>query len=93
MATASARSGRVALRKFATEWLALRSDLEDTTRELYDWLLKKHILPTFGDVSIAGMFRERIGLFDAGSDIGSWGHIYDDEIEPWPEEEEPLNHE
>ena len=40
------RRARVTLQEYAGQWLAHRPDLAVRTRELYGWLLDRHILPT-----------------------------------------------
>lgn len=45
-------AGRVLFREYATAWVAER-DLADTTRERYDFALRKHLLPTFGNSEVA----------------------------------------
>jgi len=37
---------------YADEWLGARHDLAVRTVELYRWLLRRHITPTFGDVPL-----------------------------------------
>ncbi len=37
---------------YATRWLAERSTLRPRTREQYDYLLRVHVLPTFGDLEL-----------------------------------------
>lgn len=59
------RDSRVTLRKFASEWLAHRPDLGERTAELYEWLLEKHILPTFGDVPLADISPSAVRVWNA----------------------------
>jgi integrase len=40
-------AGRVTVGEYATRWMSNRADLRPRTRELYSWLLHKHLLPTF----------------------------------------------
>jgi integrase len=47
------RAADVTLAAFTERWLANRSQLRPTTRELYERLLRLHILPTFGDLRLA----------------------------------------
>jgi hypothetical protein len=49
------RRARVTLKEYAGQWLVHRPDLAVRTRELYGWLLDKHILPTFGDIALADL--------------------------------------
>ncbi|MCA1842584.1 MAG: site-specific integrase, partial [Actinobacteria bacterium] len=41
--------GEVCFKEVANRWQATKAHLRPSTRALYDWLLVKHILPTFGD--------------------------------------------
>jgi integrase len=45
-------AGRTPLREYVTDWLMGRN-LRPTTRSKYDYLLERHILPTFGNIAIA----------------------------------------
>jgi integrase len=52
---------------YALEWLELRIDLAERTRELYAWLLRRHILPTFagsslGEVRTPDVRRWHVGI-------------------------------
>jgi integrase len=58
-------AGKVTLAKYATEWLAGRSDLRDTTRSKYEHLLDNHILPKLGSTPISAL---------APSKVRSWYH-------------------
>ena len=42
------RHARVTVEEWCRSWLALRTDLRPTTRRMYAYLLKNHILPTLG---------------------------------------------
>ena len=46
------RRAHVTFREYAGQCLADRPDLAVRTRELYGWLLDRHILPTFGDMAL-----------------------------------------
>jgi len=46
-------AGTIAFGDYAKDWLDQRHDLSPTSRELYRYLLKRHIDPTFGTVAIA----------------------------------------
>ncbi len=46
-------AGRLTLGEYAGEWLAQRSTIAARTAELYDSLLRNHILPTFADLALA----------------------------------------
>jgi integrase len=41
-------AGRVSFRDFATSWVRERPDLRPKTVDLYGYLLRRHLLPTFG---------------------------------------------
>jgi hypothetical protein len=43
------------VREFADRWLAGRTDLADRTRELYRYLLDKHVIPTLGPLTLADL--------------------------------------
>jgi integrase len=45
---------------YATSWLVLRQHLRPRTRELYSYLLDRHVLPTFRDVTLADITLGRI---------------------------------
>lgn len=45
--------GEVALSTYAKDWLEGRADIKIRTRELYDWLLEKYVLPSLGSTPIA----------------------------------------
>ncbi|HET9731934.1 MAG TPA: tyrosine-type recombinase/integrase [Acidimicrobiales bacterium] len=49
------RAGRVPLEEYAAEWLDLRTDLRPRTRELYDGLLRRHIVPGLGHHQIGAI--------------------------------------
>ncbi|HZM54220.1 MAG TPA: hypothetical protein VFC03_04265 [Acidimicrobiales bacterium] len=48
----------VTFAEYAEEWLQGRPDLAVRTVELYGWLLRRHVTPTFGDVPLALIFHE-----------------------------------
>jgi integrase len=45
--------GRARFSDYSEKWLAGRHDLRPRTRELYEGMLRRHLLPTFGDVPLA----------------------------------------
>jgi integrase len=49
------RRARITVQEFADRWLAGRSDLADRTRELYRYLLDKHVIPTLGPLTLADL--------------------------------------
>lgn len=46
-------AGKVAFGKYADDWIAERPDLRPKTVELYRYLLRRHLSPTFGTKAIA----------------------------------------
>jgi integrase len=54
------RSGQVTLREYANEWLSRRPDLALRTRELYRYVLDRHVLPKLGDATLAGLAPSKI---------------------------------
>ena len=52
--------------EYAEEWLQSRPDLAVRTVELYRWLLRRHIAPTFGDVSLDEITPAAVRLWHAG---------------------------
>jgi integrase len=59
------RRARVTLKEYAGQWLAHRPDLAVRTRELYSWLLDRHILPTFGDMALADLSPSAVRAWHA----------------------------
>jgi hypothetical protein len=47
------RAGRITFTDYAESWLTQRTDLRPRTSELYDLLLRLHLLPTLGGYSLA----------------------------------------
>jgi hypothetical protein len=60
------REGEVSLRTYAEEWLKRRPDLAVRTRELYRYVLDKHILPSLGQSTLAGLAPSKIRGWHAG---------------------------
>ena len=54
------RAGRVTLKSYSAQWMERRPDLAVRTRELYSYLLNRHINPVLGDVTLAGLAPSRI---------------------------------
>jgi integrase len=46
------RAGQLLLSTYAQSWLAARADLKVRTRELYQWLLGKYVLPHLGHLPL-----------------------------------------
>jgi hypothetical protein len=59
------RSGRTTLRIYAEEWLDQRNDLAVRTKELYSYLLERHILPTLGNATLATLAPSKIRSWHA----------------------------
>jgi integrase len=57
--------GQVTLTKYAGEWIARRPDLSVRTRELYEDLLRIHILPALGQATLAGLAPSKIRGWNA----------------------------
>jgi integrase len=49
------RAGRVSLEVFSTQWMADRAALRPRTREFYEWVLRKHVLPYLGTAQIGSL--------------------------------------
>jgi len=47
------RAGRITLAQYSESWLSLRTDLRPRTRELYESLLRLHLLPSLGGYALA----------------------------------------
>jgi integrase len=58
-------AGKVTLDVFAAQWIDQRTDLAERTEELYRWLLKRHILPSLGKHTIAGLSPSRVRSWHA----------------------------
>lgn len=54
------RGGDVTLSRYANDWLEHRPDLAVRTRELYQYLLMNHILPTLGRTKLQGLVPSKI---------------------------------
>jgi integrase len=58
-------AGQVTLKKYSEEWITRRPDLAIRTRELYEDLLRLHILPSLGQTTIAGLTPSKIRGWNA----------------------------
>lgn len=58
-------AGQVTLKSYANEWIARRPDLAVRTRELYEDLLRLHILPYLGQTTIAGLTPSKVRAWNA----------------------------
>jgi integrase len=54
------RLGQVTLGTYATEWLRQRAELRPRTRELYQGLLRLHILPVLGGCELSKVTTSRV---------------------------------
>ena len=54
------RAGEVTVRTYAEEWLERRPDLAERTKELYLYVLDKHILPALGHATLAALAPSKI---------------------------------
>lgn len=58
-------AGQATLKTYANEWITRRPDLAVRTRELYEDLLRLHILPSLGQTTIAGLTPSKIRGWNA----------------------------
>jgi integrase len=65
------RAGNVPLRDYATNWLANRGQLRPRTRELYEGLLRLHILSTLGDVELSDLVPSKVRLWHSKLSAGT----------------------
>jgi Phage integrase, N-terminal SAM-like domain len=61
--SADPRRARITVREFADRWLTGRTDLAERTRELYRYLLDKHVFPTLGTTTLGSL---------SPSDVRKW---------------------
>lgn len=54
------RAGKMTLRVYGEEWLEQRNDLAFRTKELYTYLLERHIIPTLGNATLIGLAPSKI---------------------------------
>jgi|SRR5665213_929558 len=59
------RAGRTTLNAYAEEWLDQRNDLAVRTKELYQYLLERHILPSLGNATLVGLAPSKIRSWHA----------------------------
>lgn len=59
------RAGKVTFRQYAEDWLEHRPDLRPRTVELYEGLLRLHLLPDLGPVELAKIDPERVRRWHA----------------------------
>jgi integrase len=60
------RSGKVTLKTYANEWLEHRPDLALRTKDLYRYVLDRHILPKLGSAPLADLAPSKIRSWHAG---------------------------
>src|SRR5665213_2600960 len=60
------RAGQVTLTTYANEWLERRPDLAVRTRELYRYVLDRHIFLSLGQTTLAGLAPSKIRGWHAG---------------------------
>ncbi len=58
-------AAHITLREYATRWLDERQLLRPRTRELYEGLLRLHVLPALGDVELGRLAPARIRTWNA----------------------------
>jgi integrase len=59
------RAGKTTLRAYAEDWLEQRNDLAVRTKELYEYLLERHILPALGNATLVGLAPSKIRSWHA----------------------------
>lgn len=59
------RAGKMTLRVYAEEWLDQRNDLAFRTRELYGYLLERHIVPYLGNATLVGLAPSKVRSWNA----------------------------
>lgn len=60
------RAGQINLTTYANEWLERRPDLAVRTRELYRYVLDRHVFPSLGQLTLAGLAPSKIRGWHAG---------------------------
>ena len=58
-------AGQVTVKQYATEWLARRPGLSVRTRELYEDLLRLHVLPDLGKSTLSGLSPSKVRGWNA----------------------------
>jgi integrase len=59
------RSGKITLKTYANQWLEHRPDLAVRTRDLYRYVLDRHVFPKLGNTPIADLAPSRIRSWHA----------------------------
>ena len=57
--------GRITFGSYAERWLTQRVGLRARSRELYDYILRRHLLPTFAEVQLKGITVARVRAWHA----------------------------
>ena len=60
------RAGQTTVRAYAKEWLNRRPDLAVRTRELYHHVLDRHVFPSLGEATLAGLSPSKVRGWHAG---------------------------
>ena len=58
-------AGRITFGSYAERWLAQRVGLRPRSRELYDYILRHHLLPTFAEVQLKAITVARVRAWHA----------------------------
>jgi len=58
-------TGLITFHAYASRWLEQRHDLAERTRELYAWLLSRHILPELGPLSLGELSPSKVRAWNA----------------------------
>ena len=59
------KAGKVLLGTYSDEWLTQRTDLALRTRELYEYLLEKHICPIFASLPLQNVTSSKVRSWNA----------------------------
>ncbi len=59
------RDGRVTFEEYSTRWLEERASIRPRTRELYEGLLRLHIVPSFGQVELGAVTASSVRQWHA----------------------------
>jgi len=57
------RAGQITFGRYAASWLPLRTDLRPKTRELYAGLLRRHLLPAFGQLELGRISSSHVRVW------------------------------
>ncbi|MFF4198238.1 tyrosine-type recombinase/integrase [Nonomuraea sp. NPDC001831] len=73
--------GKVLLGDYARTWLKERPGLRPKTKELYSWLLERHLIPGLGGVAVGKLTTPlirswRAGLIDKGVSVSTTAKAY-----------------